>query len=256
MRTQVYVDGFNLYYGALKDTPFKWVDPVKLAYQLLPASYSVSKLKYFTARVSGIPDAGAPARQQAYLSALATLPEVEVIWGSFLSKTIWRPLTNLPVAGRRIGTPNPVTMPAGTHSVSGPTTQKLPVGTYSPPTKGAKKRRKRTRPHPDAVVSEVHTMEEKGSDVNLAVHLVNDAWKKSFDAAVVISNDTDLVTPIRMVSAEQGKPVFVVCPSGKRMAAQLAAVATHKRHVRTAMLRAAQFPNYIPGSAVTKPTAW
>ena len=55
-------------------------------------------------------------------------------------------------------------------------------------------------------------MEEKGSDVNLAVHLVNDAWKKSFDAAVVISNDTDLVTPIRMVSAEQGKPVFVVCP--------------------------------------------
>ena len=124
MRTQVYVDGFNLYYGALKDTPFKWVDPVKLAYQLLPASYSVSKLKYFTARVSGIPDAGAPARQQAYLSALATLPEVEVIWGSFLSKTIWRPLTNLPVAGRRIGTPNPVTMPAGTHSVSGPTTQK------------------------------------------------------------------------------------------------------------------------------------
>ena len=31
MRTQVYVDGFNLYYGALKDTPFKWLDPVKLA---------------------------------------------------------------------------------------------------------------------------------------------------------------------------------------------------------------------------------
>ena len=81
VRTQVYVDGFNLYYGALKDTPFKWLDPVKLAYQLLPAAYSVCKLKYFTARVSGIPDAGAPARQQAYLSALATLPEVEVIRG-------------------------------------------------------------------------------------------------------------------------------------------------------------------------------
>lgn len=85
MRTRVYVDGFNLYYdyGALKDTPFKWLDPVKLAlaYQLLPAGYSVSKLKYFTARVSGIPDAGAPARQQAYLSALATLPGVEVLFG-------------------------------------------------------------------------------------------------------------------------------------------------------------------------------
>ena len=28
MRTRVYVDGFNLYYGALKDTAFKWLDPV------------------------------------------------------------------------------------------------------------------------------------------------------------------------------------------------------------------------------------
>ena len=105
-------------------------------------------------------------------------------------------------------------------------------------------------------MSEVHTMEEKGSDVNLAVHLLNDAWKKSFDAAVVVSKDTDLVTPIRMVSAEQGKPVFVVCPSGKRMAAPLAAVGTRKRHVGKAMLRAAQFPKDIPGSAVSKPAAW
>jgi uncharacterized LabA/DUF88 family protein len=99
-------------------------------------------------------------------------------------------------------------------------------------------------------------MEEKGSDVHLAVHLLNDAWKKLFDAAVVISNDTDLVTPIRMVSVEQGKPVFVVCPSGKRMAAPLAAIATHKRHVRTPMLRAAQFPKNIPDAAVSKPVSW
>ncbi len=248
MRTRVYVDGFNLYY-ALKRTPFKWLDPVKLAYQLLPAGHSVTKLKYFTARVSGNRDSDAPARQQVYLNALGTLPEVEILFGTFLSKTIWRPLTNLPVAGRRIGTPNPVTMPAGTHPVAGSTTHTLPVGSRRQPAK-------RTRARSDAVVSEVHTMEEKGSDVNLAAHLLNDAWKKSFDAAVVISNDTDLVTPIRMVSVEQGKPVFVVCPSGKRMASPLAAVATHKRHVRTGMLRAAQFPPNIPGLSVSKPAAW
>ena len=88
MRTRVYVDGFNLYY-ALKRTPFKWLDPVKLTYQLLPAGHSVTKLKYFTARVSGIRDAGAPARQQVYLNALATLPEVEVLQGTFLSKSVW-----------------------------------------------------------------------------------------------------------------------------------------------------------------------
>ena len=256
MRTRVYVDGFNLYYGALKDTPFKWLNPVTLAYQLLPAGHSVTKLKYFTAAVSGIPDPDAPARQQVYLSALATLPEVEVIRGKFLSKTIWRPLTNLPVAGRPIGTPNPVILPAGTHSVSGPTTHTLPVGKRRQGAQGTKKGRKRTRPAPDAVVAEVHTLEEKGSDVNLGAHLLNDAWKKSFDAAVVISNDTDLVTPIRMVSVDQGKPVFVVCPGGKRMASPLAAVATYKRHVRPTMLRAAQFPENIPGTSVSKPTTW
>ena len=55
-------------------------------------------------------------------------------------------------------------------------------------------------------------MEEKGSDVNLAVHLSDDAWKELFDAALVIPNDTDLVTPIQMVTTERKKPVFVVCP--------------------------------------------
>jgi len=88
------------------------------------------------------------------------------------------------------------------------------------------------------------------------VHLLNDAWKESFDAAVVVSNDTDLVTAIHMVTVERGRPVFVVCPGGKRMAAPLAAVATHKRHVRTAMLRAAQFPKNVPGTSVSKPAAW
>lgn len=104
MRTRVYVDGFNLYY-ALKRTPFKWLDPVKLTYQLLPAGHSVTKLKYFTARVSGIRDAGAPARQQVYLNALATLPEVEVLQGTFLSKSIWRPLINLRSQGTRSAPP-------------------------------------------------------------------------------------------------------------------------------------------------------
>ena len=34
-------------------------------------------------------------------------------------------------------------------------------------------------------------MEEKGSDVNLAAYLLNDAWMNLFEAAVVVSNDTD-----------------------------------------------------------------
>lgn len=114
VRTRVYVDGFNLYYGAVRGTSFKWLDPVRLSRLLLPPHCVIDKLLYFTARVSGIPDPAAPARQQAYLSALGTLPEVEVHYGSFLAKTVWRPLVNLPVAGNRIDAPRPVTLPAGT----------------------------------------------------------------------------------------------------------------------------------------------
>ena len=36
MITKVYVDGFNLYYRALKDSPFRWLDLRELAKNLLP----------------------------------------------------------------------------------------------------------------------------------------------------------------------------------------------------------------------------
>ena len=64
MRTFVYVDGFNLYYGALKGTAFKWLDPVALLKRILQPHHDIVKLKYFTARVSGTPaDQSKPQRQ-------------------------------------------------------------------------------------------------------------------------------------------------------------------------------------------------
>ncbi len=254
MRTRIYVDGFNLYYGALRGTRFKWLNLVELARQLLPAGHAVDRLNYYTARVSGVSDPQAPARQHAYLRALRTLPEVRLHFGSFLAKRAWRPLTNLPVAGKRISTPVPVMLPAGHHQVDGSAT--LPVGTYPTPGAGRKGRNRATSPLPDAVIAEVHTMEEKGSDVNLAVHLLDDAWRGLFDAAVVISNDTDLVTPIRMVNRERGKPVFVVCPGRWQIAPKLAGVASHVRHIRPAMLKAPLFPDPLPGTNISKPPNW
>ena len=41
MRSRIYVDSFNLYYGALKGTPFKWLDPVDLACRVLPLGRTV-----------------------------------------------------------------------------------------------------------------------------------------------------------------------------------------------------------------------
>ena len=98
-RASVYVDGFNLYYGALRGSPFKWLNPIQLTALLLSRDWASRRLRYFTARVSGWFDPRAPAKQQIYLKALITEPEVKVHNGHFLAKRAWRPLANLPVAG-------------------------------------------------------------------------------------------------------------------------------------------------------------
>lgn len=257
MRVWAYVDGFNLYYGAVKGTAFKWLNPLELARQVLPAGIFIERVKYFTARVSGAVDPDAPKRQHAYLSALRTVPEIEIHYGRFLSKTIWRPITNFPVADAQIHSPTVVVLPAGEHQVSGGSLTKpakLPVQKYPP--KGSA--RPAAKPHPllDALITEVHAMEEKGSDVNLAAHLLNDAWKGAFEAAAVFSNDTDLVEPIRMVAVERKLPVFAVCPGRWRMAEAIERVSTYQRHIRKPMLMAAQFQNPIPGTTIQKPTGW
>ena len=255
MRTRVYVDGLNLYYGALKGTNLKWLNLVELARVLLPSTHTIEKLKYFTAPVSGVVDKTAPSRQQTYISALKTLPEVQVVKGSFIAESIWRPVPNLPIANKAIQAPAPVTLPRGDHVVSNQQSRILPVGEHHPPGAQRPKRRTRRPPHPNAVLAEVHTLEEKGSDVNLASHLLNDAWKGLFDVAVVISNDTDLVEPIRMVTQERNQPVIIVCTS-RRMAAGLASVASRKRYIRKSHLRKAQFPDPLPASRIQKPAGW
>ena len=257
MRTRVYVDGFNLYYQ-LRKTQTKWLNPVKLAYLVLPKLHKIEKLRYFTAHVSGVPDPGSPARQQVYLNALGTLPEVEIHFGSFLSKTIWRPVINLPVANEQIevNALKTVMLPGGNHLVVG-LNETLPVSSYPNPSSGKKKKKRIiNKPLSDAIKAEVHTLEEKGSDVSLACHLLNDAWKELFDVAAVISNDTDLVTPINIVTKELNKPVILICPKPENAAKALKAVASHVRHVRPAMLKKAQFPENFPGTTIVKPAEW
>ena len=99
-------------------------------------------------------------------------------------------------------------------------------------------------------------MEENGSDIDLALHLLSDPWRDPVEPAVVISNHTDLVVPIRMVTRELKRPVLVVCPGRWRIALQFRNVATHVRHIRAAILRAAQFLDTPPGTAISKPAGW
>lgn len=82
-KTVVYIDGFNLYYGALSQTPYRWLDLDKLIRLLRPHD-DVVKIKYFTALIHG------PSRtnQEAYLRALSSRARVEVVMGNFKKKTV------------------------------------------------------------------------------------------------------------------------------------------------------------------------
>ena len=93
-QTIVYVDGFNLYYGAVRGTRYKWLDLEAMCRSLLRRDQIV-KIRYFTARVNDRPDDPQLAsRQGTYLRALATLPLVEVHYGHFLTRAVRLPRVN------------------------------------------------------------------------------------------------------------------------------------------------------------------
>jgi len=69
------------------------------------------------------------------------------------------------------------------------------------------------KPPPDLV--QVWKNEEKGSDVNLAVHLLNDAWKNEYDCAVVVSNDSDLAESMRLAK-QHNKVIGLITPGAPK----------------------------------------
>lgn len=106
---------------------------------------------------------------------------------------------------------------------------------------------------------EIFNTEEKGSDVNLATYLIHDAWRDLFDVAVVLSQDTDLVEPVRIVRDEIRKDIGVVCLDGFKPG-KLATYGSFVRQITPSRLAAAQFPETIPfgrkGKSVTRPVEW
>ena len=84
--TNFYIDGFNLYYRALRGTPFRWLDLRRLAETLFPDD-EIHRICYFTALLTARPDnPGQPLRQLIYLRALGTLPGLEIYYGDFRSR--------------------------------------------------------------------------------------------------------------------------------------------------------------------------
>jgi uncharacterized LabA/DUF88 family protein len=99
--------------------------------------------------------------------------------------------------------------------------------------------------------------EEKGSDVNLASHLLLDGFKNRYDTAAVITNDSDLKLPISMVKNELGKTVGVICPHEKPSKALLK-VPSFFKTIKGSTLLECQLPDRIQVGErfIHKPKAW
>jgi hypothetical protein len=106
-------------------------------------------------------------------------------------------------------------------------------------------------------VAYVWKTEEKGSDVNLGVHPVRDALQGRFEAAALLTNDTDLTEAVRIVVEEAGLPVVLLAPAPKP-ATSLARYAVETRHI-TGHLGAARLPDVVrtqAGRLIPKPLSW
>lgn len=105
---------------------------------------------------------------------------------------------------------------------------------------------------------EVIKTEEKGSDVNLAVELVNDAWLDAFDCAAVVSNDGDLARALQIVKQKKKKKVLLYTPGGpvRKPLAVLRSWSHKQISMLPADLAASQLPTPIPGTTLTKPLKW
>ncbi len=225
MTVWAYIDGFNLYYRAIREAQKKglgnqrWLDLVALVRRLASPKDQVAKVKYFTAEVLYDPrDPGQQQRQRDYWDALETLSEVEIILGQFRADKKTYPRWD--------------------------SYQKMLKNTG----RGALK------------YAIVWKPEEKGSDVNLATHLVHDAHEGCFDKAVVFSNDSDLKEAVRLVVSEIGRTVVVCNPSNEAPFASLRGTASQVRRLRPSVLAACQLPDPVTdpktGRTIDKPQEW
>lgn len=88
VRTIVYIDGFNLYYGACRAPGRRWLDLSALSTRLLPND-EIVEIGYFTANIKRDPqNPYAQDRQRLYHRALRTIPNLEIWLGRYISKKV------------------------------------------------------------------------------------------------------------------------------------------------------------------------
>ena len=209
-KTIIYIDGFNLYYR-LKDTPFKWLNLQKLSNAYLDSrQHKIIQIKYFTAQIKeNIIDPSNTIRQNIYLRALKTIPDLDIIFGQFKKRQIKGLICDSEYK-KRLNTD----------------------------------------------IIQIEKWEEKRSDVNIATHIISDAYKNKYECAVLISNDTDLTPPLLHIKT-LNKLVGVISPY-KEIHIDLKKSSHFYKTISCKKLKQCQFPEKMKDSKgdFSKPLKW
>jgi 6-hydroxy-3-succinoylpyridine 3-monooxygenase len=232
LRTRVYVDGYNLYYGCLKNTPHKWLDPYALIARVLPSvlyeldgvpvrsELRAPAIKYFTSPIlsSFARSADSVACQSQYHAALRAHlgDELEIIRGYYYAR------------------------PARAHAFM------------------------ETKAACDSPVVEIWKLEEKQSDVALALHAFCDAILNGIDQVILVTNDSDFAPAMRMIRQHTSAIVGLIAPirerdGRSRVNRELNKYAHWTRsHILDEEFAASQLPPMVrlKGGAVHKPLSW
>ena len=218
MRTIAYIDGYNLYYGLLRKSQYKWLDVYTLFRDhALNQSSDLVEVRYYTAPMLGkmSDDLESPIRQRRYLQALRKMHPIglTLIEGRIVASTPFQ----------RLIRPIP----------EAPHLQKVQVLDFN----------------------------EKKTDVNIASDMINGAWLKTYDQAVLCSNDSDLEGALRSIKEHHPHiRIGLVAPiSGddpRKISSDLARFSDWKKILSTTHLSRSQLPDRIPSSHLAKPTAW
>jgi 6-hydroxy-3-succinoylpyridine 3-monooxygenase len=234
LRTRIYIDGYNLYYGCLKNTSLKWLDiQVLFEKQILP-SILVTKdgkpatiellplsIKLFTAKIleKAAKADDSVACQVKYHNALKKKynGRIELIEGYY---------SLIESKAKIVDVDKPNTWPKYCQEIT------------------------------------VWKLEEKQSDVNLALQAYHDAVVGSVDHIVIVTNDTDIAPALKLIREHTKVIVGLVIPTKDHVRIPNAGLEDNAHWVRTHInkeeLAASQLPRVIQGGRqpTAKPESW
>jgi uncharacterized LabA/DUF88 family protein len=233
IRTSIFVDGYNLYYGRIRNTPHKWLDIVTWCDQLLEQRSQneiASRVHLCTAYASGSFAGHGQASVEAQANYLRALQaqhssRLSILFGSH----VWN----------RQGTPMPVFNPGQAYD-----------------------RQQRVL---------VWKIEEKQTDVNMALAMYRDCSKGLCDRIILVSNDSDAAPALQAIKEDfphimRGLvlPLPTVLPGSsnkpRRKSGSLQTLSDWcLPAISDAQLEAAQLPPMIPlpnKKPIRKPAHW